>query len=264
MNLSRIRTIVDKEWAEVFKNRVVLMTVLLMPSLFTLLPIVMLIAMKPSLEGGGDMTDMPGQFALACGSLSSGECMVSFIINQFMLLYMIMPIAIPITIAAYSIVGEKTTRSLEPLLATPITTLELLVGKGLAAVAPAVASTWGCFLVFLASLPIIGISTNILRSIVSPTWLVGVFLVGPLTAIMAVLFALLVSSRVNDPRAAEQISAILIVPFMGILMGQLVGLFVVNAALMAGLAVILIAADFALVVVSVRLFERENILTRWR
>ena len=35
----RLRTILDKEWAEVFKNRMVLLTVALMPVLFTALPL---------------------------------------------------------------------------------------------------------------------------------------------------------------------------------------------------------------------------------
>ena len=50
-------------------------------------------------------------------------------LSLFMFMFMIIPVAIPVTIAAYSIVGEKTTHSLEPLLATPITTSELLVGQ---------------------------------------------------------------------------------------------------------------------------------------
>lgn len=35
MNLERVRTIIDKEWAEVFKNRMVVFTVLFMPLIFT-------------------------------------------------------------------------------------------------------------------------------------------------------------------------------------------------------------------------------------
>ena len=40
--MKHIRTIIDKEWAEVFKNRTVLLAMLLMPLLFTALPLVML------------------------------------------------------------------------------------------------------------------------------------------------------------------------------------------------------------------------------
>ena len=48
--------------------------------------------------------------------------------------------------------GEKTTRTLEPVLATPISVLELLLGKALAAVIPAVGATWISFLIFLLSI----------------------------------------------------------------------------------------------------------------
>ncbi len=79
-------------------------------------------------------------------NISAGDCFQVFLVSQFMLLFMIIPLAIPVTISAYSIVGEKTTRSLEPLLATPITTAELLIGKSLASLIPAVVATYGAFL----------------------------------------------------------------------------------------------------------------------
>ena len=140
--VNKILTIIDKEWAEVFKNRVVLFTVLFMPLFFTALPLVVLYAMRAS-PGNSDVMDMPPQFTRICGNLTGAACTQYFIVNQFMLLFMMMPLAIPVAISAYSIVGEKTTRCLEPLLATPITTIELIVGKGLAAAIPAIARDLG-------------------------------------------------------------------------------------------------------------------------
>ena len=140
--MDKIRTIIDKEWAEVFKNRVVLFTVLFMPLFFTALPLVILYAMRTS-PGNSDVMDMPPQFARICGNLTGAACTQYFTVNQFMLLFMMMPLAIPVAISAYSIVGEKTTRCLEPLLATPITTIELIVGKGLAAAIPAIGGHLG-------------------------------------------------------------------------------------------------------------------------
>jgi ABC-2 type transport system permease protein len=218
MNTDRIRTIIDKEWAEVFKNKMVFFTVLFMPLIFTLLPIVTLSAMGGIGNASGGNTDVPQQFALACGNISGKDCITVYMVNQFMLLYMMMPVIIPITIASYSIVGEKTTRSLEPLLATPITTVELIAGKGLAAAIPAIVATWGCFIIFLISLPLIGISPTVQAYIGGPIWLLGIFVGGPLMTILAVIFALIVSSRVNDPRVAEQFSAILIMPILLLLL----------------------------------------------
>ena len=39
MNLPRVRTVIDKEWAEVFKNKLVLFPVGFLPILFTVLPL---------------------------------------------------------------------------------------------------------------------------------------------------------------------------------------------------------------------------------
>ena len=50
-----------------------------------------------------------------------------------------MPITGAMALAAHAIVGEKQARTLEPLLATPITTTELLVAKVLGALVPTLA-----------------------------------------------------------------------------------------------------------------------------
>src|SRR5512137_2867548 len=187
---STIKTIIDKEWAEVFKNRMVLLTIALLPLIFTALPIVFLYFTTHDGGSLGSTADMPPAYAAACGGISMADCMQTYILNEFLLLYMIMPLMIPITIAAYSIVGEKATRSLEPLLATPISTEELLAGKGLAAVIPAILATWGAFAIFVVGMPLVGTSPAVYRSLFGPTWLVAVLLVGPLLAALAVNFAI--------------------------------------------------------------------------
>src|SRR5205085_1933357 len=213
MNTQRIRTIIDKEWAEVFKNRLVLFTIGFMPLMFTLLPLGVLYATRGSLaDTGGSASDLPPQFAQLCASIPEAECMQVFILNQFLVLFMVMPLIIPVSIAAYSIVGEKTTRSLEPLLATPISTGELLLGKCLAAAIPAVLATWAGFLIFALGAPLVGAGPAATRQLFSPVWLLAVFVIGPLIAVLAVNFAIMVSSRVTDPRVAEQTSAVIIVP----------------------------------------------------
>ena len=264
MNIDRIRTIIDKEWAEVFKNRSVIYTLFFMPTLLTLLPLGILIVLRVTAGGAGDTTDMPANFAASCQGLPSLDCLQIYITNQFLLLFMLMPTSIPVAIAAYSIVGEKTTRSLEPLLATPISTSELLLAKGLAAVLPAILITWLCFAVFAAALLPIGVSAAVLGKIVSPVWLSAILLVGPLMAVLAVIMAIIVSSRVADPRAAEQISMVVIVPILGVMFAQLGGLFVINTQFVWIAALLLLALDALMVYVATRLFQREKILTQWR
>lgn len=263
--MSHIRTIIDKEWSEVFKNRMVIFTIILMPLLFTALPLVMLGVMGGvNGEMEGAVADVPQGFLPACDGLSAADCMQIYLVNEFLILFMLMPVIIPSTIAAYSIVGEKTTRSLEPLLATPITTVELLAGKSLAAAIPAILASWGSFGLFLLLLPVIGASKGVIGYIAGPTWLLAVLVIGPLMSIAAVNFAIYVSSRVNDPRVAEQISAVIIVPIMVVLFAQLAGLITINVTFMVVAIIILALIDVGMMYLGASIFDRESILTRWK
>lgn len=263
MNTDRIQTILQKEWAEVFKNRIVIFTISALPLLLTALPLGIFAASSGGLPAG-DISDLPPSMVEACGGLSANACLQLYILNQFLPLFMFMPIFIPMAIAAYSIVGEKTTRSLEPLLATPITTEELLAGKALAAVIPAVLATWAAFLIFIIGAPLVGAEPIVFASALNQTWLIAIFIIGPLLSVLSVNFALMVSSRVNDPRVAEQISAVLIVPILGFVFGQLAGVIIVNVQFMLTTALVLAVLDVALIYLGARLFQRENILTKWK
>lgn len=264
MNRLRIQTIIDKEWAEVFKNKLVLFTVGFLPIIFTLLPLGILYATGVGDPSSSDLADLPPTFRAACGDVSGIECLQVYILNEFLLLFMMMPLIIPVSIAAYSIVGEKTTRSLEPLLATPISTIELLTAKGLAAAIPAIVATWGGFAIFVIGLPLVGAGPAVLRTVLGPVWLLAVLVIGPLMSVLAVVFAIMVSSRVSDPRVAEQTSAVIIVPLLAVLFGQLAGLIVLNVTFMLVTIVLLAAIDVAMVYLGARLFQREVILTRWK
>ena len=266
MNTTRIRTIIDKEWVEVFKNKMVLFTIVLLPVLFTLMPLGFLYFANYSdmMSAGGDVSDVPAMFTQACGSLPAADCLQYFVLNQFLIMFMMLPLIIPTAIAAYSIVGEKTNHSLEPLLATPITTMELLTGKALAAALPAVLVTWACFFIFVLLMPLVGTSRTLVAQVLSPTWLVAVLIIGPLIAVASVNLAVIISSRVNDPRAAEQISAVLIMPLLALLFGQLAGLIVINITVMLISTLVILLLDVGLLYIGTQLFQRENILTRWK
>jgi ABC-2 type transport system permease protein len=263
--MHKIGVILRKEWSEVFKNRLVLGTVAFMPLMLTALPLVLLRVMG-SQGGLGDIgtSDMPASFARLCEGLTGGECGQYFFVTEFLLLYMLMPLMIPVTIAAYSIVGEKSTRTLEPLLATPITTIELLAGKGLAAALPAIAATWLSFAVFVLGARLLGVGPGLLAKLMDPMWLMAIFLVGPLLAVASVSFAVMISSRVNEPRVAEQLSGLVVLPLLALFFGQISGLILLNSSLVLWMALGLLVLDAGLLAFAVQLFQRESILTRWK
>ena len=67
------------------------------------------------------------------------------------LLYMLaIPVLVPAALAAYSVVGERLQGTLEPILSTPVTSRELLLGKALAAFVPSVVVAYAVFALFVA------------------------------------------------------------------------------------------------------------------
>jgi ABC-2 type transport system permease protein len=249
----------------VFKNRMVLFTVVFLPLLMTAIPLGILFAMHGEAGMAEVSGEMPEQLTVFCSpNLNAGECLQVYLVSQFMFMFMILPLAIPATIASYSIVGEKTTHSLEPLLATPITTAELLLGKGLAAILPAILATDLAFALYAVGAAILVANRSVLLALLDARWLIAVLIVGPLLALVAVNFSIMVSSRVNDPRVAEQVSMLVILPLIGLFFGQLTGLFVLNRQLILVAGIVLFFLDILLIYASVQLFQRETILTRWK
>jgi ABC-2 type transport system permease protein len=263
--MNKILIIMRKEWAEVFKNRFVFFTVAFLPLVLIALPLIMLYVTGSSGDlSGFSSTDTPARFTELCAEMSEGECTQYFLVSQFMLLFMLMPLAIPVTIASYSIVGEKTTRTLEPVLATPVTTLELLAGKALAAAIPGVGATWIGFVVFAVGARLIATNPIVVARLTDPLWLMTIFVVGPLLAIASVSVAVMVSSRANDPRVAEQLSMLVILPLLAVFFGQIAGFFFINETLILWMAVALVLIDAGLLAFATQLFQRETILTRWK
>ena len=266
--MNKIKTIIWKEWADVFKNRLVIFTVIFLPLLMTAIPLGIMYSTRGTTTASSTAinSQLPSEMtqSMCPSGLSGSDCFQVFMVSEFMMLFMLVPVAIPVTIAAYSIVGEKTTHSLEPLLATPITTVELLVGKCLAAVIPAILATYGAFGIFAAGSWIIVANKMLLTALLDTRWLIAIFIVGPLLAVLAVAFSLMVSSRVNDPRVAEQISMIIILPVLGGFFGQVAGLFVLNKEIISIVAIVMLAVDVLMVYLATRVFQREQILTRWK
>jgi ABC-2 type transport system permease protein len=235
-----------------------------MPLFLSLLPLIILYAMGSSGANSAN-ADLPAQFQQLCkANMTAGQCMQYYIVSEFLIMFMMIPLFIPVNIAAYSIVGEKTTRSLEPLLATPITTGELLAGKNLASVIPAIIATWIGFGIFAVGSLIITGGGALAAALLDPMWLIAIFLAGPLMAVLSVNFSIMVSSRVNDPRVAEQLSAVVILPLLAVFFGQIAGLFILNSTLILIMCAALLLVDALMIYLAIRLFQRETILTRWK
>ena len=139
-----------------------------------------------------------------------------------------------------------------------------MIGKALAAAIPAIVATWLGYFIFVIGISIVSAGPIVVERILAPEWLLAVFVLGPLLSVAAVSVAVMVSSRANDPRVAEQLSMLLLLPLMGLFIAQVAGLVLVDAKLILWFALALVVIDAGLLGFATQLFERETILTRWK
>ena len=107
--MKHIRTIINKEWAEVFKNRTVLYTTLLLPLIFAILPLIMLKSTAGSLPDMGDAaaTGLPEGFLKSCQGMTGSDCLQAYLVSQFMFMFMLMPMIIPINIVGTALSAKR-------------------------------------------------------------------------------------------------------------------------------------------------------------
>ncbi len=189
--------------------------------------------------------------------------MVDKLVADWFGIFLLMPVFVPILISSQSVAGEKERRTLEPLLAAPVSASELLLGKSLASVVPAVAITWMSFAVFVVAVD--AVAWPLVHGPVLPNgmWLFGVGIVAPLFAFLGNGLAVLVSARVGEARLAQQLSALVVLPLMGLVGGQLAGWIRAGTGYYALQGAVVLVLDIVLVRASVRLFDRERLVSHW-
>jgi ABC-2 type transport system permease protein len=186
------------------------------------------------------------------------------VINAFAFFFIIGAATLPTAIASYSIVGEKQEQSLEPLLATPTTDGEILLGKSIGALLPPLVAIWIGGVIFMGLIDYY--LFGLLGYLYFPNWVMAVImlLLVPLSAITAVEVSVIISARVNDVRTAQQLGSLIVIPFALIYVLGEINAFPLTVLYLLILAAVLLAVDVGLFYVATATFKREEILTRWK
>jgi ABC-2 type transport system permease protein len=264
--MRRVRTLIAKELLDLLRNRsalvpVVVVTLLSLALPFTIVVVIPVFSGQP-LGRDADLVRV-SSVAGAHAQLSTDGQIQFFLFQQFLMLFLLTPITGAMALAAHSVVGEKQARTLEPLLATPITTLELLVAKVLGSLLPTLSISLVGLAVYFAGIIAFG-APGVARAMLTPRTALLVFVVGPAAALVALQSAIVISSRVNDARTAQQFGVLIIVPLTALLVAQFTGALWLSTTALGLVGLGLFGIWLLLTVVSAALFERESILTRWR
>ncbi|MGE0813677.1 MAG: ABC transporter permease subunit [Vicinamibacterales bacterium] len=263
----RVGAILRKEMAELRAAKGVLLAPLAMLLVSVAIPVFVSTVLPAwtgeRLDGDTDVVAL-ARGAQVPGGARLGDAAVvqAFLLHQFLPLLALVPIVGGMALVTTSIVGEKQARTLEPLLATPITSGELLVAKIGAAFG--VALTLGAlgFAVLAGAAAVAGLP-GVVGTLVSPRPIALVALVAPAATLVALTLGAIVSTRAKDARSAQQIGVVVVLPFVLVFLAGLDGDVALTTPALVGAAAGLLAAAGALGAVAVALFDRERVLTDW-
>ncbi len=261
MRIGYVIAVFVKEWRDLLSNRLLLGAVAFPALIFAAIP-TGLVAFIQVNDLDPNQLGQIEQYIANFPNLPPKLAAQGFIITNFMAYFLLIPAMVPMAIASQSVIGEKVARSLEPQLATPLEVSELLAGKTLAAALPAVVATWGVFAGYGYLNGAIA-DPRLTRLVFSDVWLTAMATLVPLICLFSVLLGIVVSSRVNDPRTAQQIGGFVVIPIIAVAVAQFFGgqatfsmeQVLIGDLLVGGLiGITLVFGSWA--------FDRESILTR--
>ncbi len=188
-----------------------------------------------------------------------------YLLPSFAFFYVILAGVVPTAIASYTVAGEKVEKTLEPLLASPVTDGEILLGKGISAFLPSILAIWGGSVLFMVLADLATHNTFGYYYFPNLNTVIALLLMVPLAVLMSVEWSVVVSGRVTDVRAAQQLGSLIVLPFAAIFVLGEINAFPLNVT--SNLLIIcgiLALVDVLLFSVAKETFQREEILTKWK
>jgi ABC-2 type transport system permease protein len=266
----RIINILLKEWQVLFTDLNTALLITLLP-LLIIGQLILYVWLAVNFAGESALNVSIFQHALAnlqtatpeVALLSGGERFQVLLLSQFSFYMLLIPVMISVSVATFSIVDEKLSGSLEALLATPVKTWELLLGKALAGAIPSLIVTWICSGIFLLVVRAMGWG-YLLGMVTTPVWFISFFLFTPAVTILSFLLGVIGSSRAKDAKGAQNLVLLVVLPVLALIALQITGIiwFTAFSALILAFGIGLV--DLCVLRVAVQLFQRESIVVRWR
>lgn len=270
MKIKRIQNILIKEWYLLLLDINNLLMVTLLPLLIVGQGI---LYVWLAINFGGEEIQNSQLFLAALEKISNTipaltqipilEQFKVLLLSQFNFFLLLIPTMISLTFATFSIIDEKQSGSMEALLATPVRTWELLLGKALAGAIPALVMTWVSAGIFLLIINIMGWG-SLTGYMISFSWFLSLFLLTPAIALLSFILGVIGSSRAKDAKNAQMGAIVIVLPVFALIILQVTGIVWLTPLLTVLMALVLGIIDYFMLRLAVRLFRRESILIDWK
>jgi ABC-2 type transport system permease protein len=273
MNWRSIWAIARKDLMEVRQNKAAWIPAIVLPVIFAvILPLIF--SVLPQVMPVDDIEKELGDMQLLLRNLPTAvqvmfdglglEQMFTVYMTAFMLapLFLIMPLMFSSVVGADSFVGERERKTMESLLYTPTTDVELFLGKILAAVIPAIGLSWLTYLIYI--IVVNAGSFNLFGRIwfPLPTWWPMMFWLTPAFALLGVSATVMISARVKTFMEAYQLTGSLVVVVLALVVGQATGVLYLGVGMVFLIGTLIWILDAILIYFNLRVFKRSSLIAK--
>jgi ABC-2 type transport system permease protein len=271
MNISKAWLVFKKDWTEIKRNWQVVLPIILVPLIFSVvLPAIIIgisgAPVEDTSSGGFEalINLLPADVQAQLAQFSPNQVVVYIMVLYFFApFFLIIPIMASSVIGSDSFAGERERKTIEALLATPISDSELLMGKILVSFLPAMLVTFVAFGLYTALVDALTYTMfNGMLLLPNLNFLIMIIGVAPTLALCAIGLTVIISAKVKGFREAQQISVLLLLPVLALVFAQISGVLILGPLVLALVIGLLAAADVVVFYVGTQIFQREEILSK--
>ena len=273
MNIRKAWLVFKKDWLEIKRNWQVLLPIIILPIIFSVvLPVIVLgISSTPTPTTNMSTSDfqslipnLPAEIQTQLAQFSPNQILIYIMVLYFFApFFLIIPVMASSVMGSDSFAGERERKTIEALLATPISDSELLLGKILVSFIPAMLVTFVSFGVYATIVDALTVGMfNGMLLLPNVNFLIMIFGVAPTIALCSIGLTVIISAKVKGFKEAQQISVVLLLPVLGLVFAQISGVLVLGPLVLAALIGVLAIVDVAVFYVGVKIFRREEILSK--
>jgi len=270
MNMHKAWLVFKKDWLEIKRNWQVLLPVTIVPIIFAVLfPIIISFISNTQVSNVDTkelqplLMNMPSDIQALFAKWEPGQIMVYIMALYFFApMFLIIPVMASSVVSSDSFAGERERKTIEALLATPISDSELLMGKILVSFIPSMIITVASFGVYAVIVDVLTYGMFGMLLLPNAVWLIMIFGVAPTIALCSIGLTVIISAKVKGFKEAQQISVVLLLPVLGLVFAQISGILILGPLMLGALIVVLAVVDVAMFFFGVKIFQREEILSK--
>nr|WP_263313392.1 ABC transporter permease subunit [Mammaliicoccus sp. Marseille-Q6498] len=267
IKFKNVNTIIKKDILEIKKDPGTIAPLLIIPFIFSvILPLLVILGGSNNtvlnfIGGIKLFTEKVPSSILPVGLDSNDKIIYAILMYFFVPFFLLIPVIISTILSTSSLTGEKERKTLEGLLYTPINNKELMLGKILASMLPAIIITWISLVVYGLILDIYSFKNFDQFIFPNMNWIIiGVFL-APLITFLSITLVVFISHKAKTSKSAQSVSMLLILPLIGSLISQASGVILFGYKLTIIIFICLFIIDVFVYLLVSKKFNKEKFLT---